>query len=110
MSVSAATASTERQSCEICAHLRAYGKTNTPGEIHCRHCHGSWSGVEAQHCVTCHRTFVNIRAADAHRGLVTDGRRKYRDGPCIAVEGVDGWREKRPGVWTNSREWTPPAA
>jgi hypothetical protein len=56
--------------CVVCEHADAHGwwGPNHQGRTHCRGCHGSWSiGTDIQHCVTCHRTFTNVRAADFHR-------------------------------------------
>lgn len=93
-------------SCDLCAERQAKGRPDRDPRIHCRRCHATWTGVEAQHCVKCHHTFVGITAADEHRyrrlpGNLTEDR-------CIDPATADGWREKRPGVWTNAREWAGP--
>ena len=77
-------------SCTICDHQRAYGRGDRD-PIHCRDCHRSWSGVEAQHALCCHLTFTTADAADDHR----------RADHCDPAA-TPGWRERRPGVWTNA--------
>lgn len=90
--------------CNTCEHLRTHGRQNG-GAIHCRECHQTWTGNDAQHCKRCHRTFSAISAADAHRyRRLPDGTTEDR---CVDPAVTDGWREKRPGVWTDAAEWRP---
>jgi len=81
--------------CETCVRRLTSGRSHLTDPVHCRRCHLTWTGNEAQHCVVCHRTFATITAADAHRRGV-----EHID-PAV----TEGWREKRPGVWTNSAAW-----
>lgn len=88
--------------CDTCTTLIAQGRTES-GPVHCRRCHSTWTGNEAQHCTRCHTTFSSISAADSHRyRKLPDGVSEDR---CVAPDPADGWREKRPGVWTNAAEW-----
>lgn len=88
--------------CATCDWRLVNGRASTD-PIHCRTCHATWTGNEAQHCTRCHHTFVGIGAAEAHRyRRLSDGRNEDR---CIDPAVTDGWREKRPGVWTNSDRW-----
>lgn len=84
--------------CRLCARLATQGRGNVD-RIHCRKCHGTWTGVEAQHCVRCHHTFANITAADSHRYYRED--KTYVD-RCVDPAITPGWRERRPGVWTDA--------
>ena len=81
--------------CEACEHRRQFGRGDQE-PIHCSDCHQSWGGVEAQHCVNCHVTFTNVLAAEAHEQWLRD-----EGWICHPVVGAEGWRERRPGVWTN---------
>ena len=89
--------------CTECERLLQRGRNSTD-PIHCRQCHQTWTGNEAQHCVKCHQTFVGIRAADEHRyhkqanGTLQD--------QCWNVSSRAPWRESRPGVWTNEPQMT----
>jgi hypothetical protein len=75
--------------CHICTHADAEGSWHDliPGLTHCRGCHATWGmRTEFQHCVMCHHTFTNWRAAKAHRGpegcrhpaTVKDGKGRNR--------------------------------
>lgn len=87
--------------CDTCADRRLNGRKDG-APIHCGDCHQTWTGNEAQHCTKCHRTFSTIAVADAHRFYKVDGVVVDR---CIDPSVTEGWREKRPGVWTNSEQW-----
>src|SRR4051794_37479940 len=92
----------EADVCPDCARLRKRGR-NDRDPIHCRSCHRTWSGVEAQHCVRCHMTFSSITAADHHRyRRLPNGA---TDDCCIDPPATEGWRELRRGVWTDSERW-----
>ena len=49
-------------SCELCADRLINGRASGD-PVHCRTCHATWGGNEAQHCVVCHKTFTGIGAA-----------------------------------------------
>lgn len=92
--------------CQTCDDRRINGRSGT-GPIHCGTCHQTWTGNEAQHCVRCHHTFSAISTADSHRyRRLPDNRNEDR---CIEPALTEGWREIRPGVWTDSAEWSGPA-
>ena len=80
--------------CEVCDHTKANGRQSLSDPIVCRRCHSSWTGTEAQHCVTCHLTFTSITSADKH--LTKQGRH-------LVPDPTAGWVESRPGVWA----WSP---
>lgn len=68
--------------CDTCLDLRANGRRSTGGPIHCRDCHQTWTGNEAQHCTRCHTTFATIADADGHhhqkpRIAPSVGRRRH---------------------------------
>jgi hypothetical protein len=88
--------------CATCADRHANGRPGN-GPIHCRTCHGTWTGNEAQHCVRCHHTFSSITAADSHRYRRLPDRRI--EDRCIEPALTEGWREMRPGVWTDAAVW-----
>lgn len=93
--------------CDTCQHRLTHGRADRD-PIHCRTCHSTWTGNEAQHCVRCHHTFSAVSSADAHRyRRLTGGTFEDR---CIDPAITDGWREKRPGVWTNADTWAGVAA
>lgn len=88
--------------CDACTDRLTRGRKGTD-PIHCRTCHQTWTGNEAQHCVICHMTFNGIVPADHHRNhRVKDaaGKARYIQ-RCIDPSVTDGWREVRPGVWTD---------
>ena len=37
--------------------------------FHCNVCGKSWTGVQMEHCKSCHETFNNTRAGDKHSGI-----------------------------------------
>jgi hypothetical protein len=81
--------------CPECINLLLRGRSKTTDPVHCGKCHKTWTGNEAQHCVTCHFTFTTIAAADAHR---------YPDwSDHVDPSITEGWREIRPGVYTNAK-------
>jgi hypothetical protein len=80
-----------RTDCPTCKDRKLHGGDGIHN--HCNRCHGDWSGREAQHCVRCHWTFPGIIVADRH--------------PCGRdLATVAGWREIRPGVWTDATPMT----
>lgn len=63
-------------SCEICAHAIEHDWFGlTQGTTHCprinqataKHCHATWSGFAAIHCVKCHRTFSSNSGLERHQ-------------------------------------------
>ena len=88
--------------CTDCARLAATGRREVD-PVHCQKCHATWTGNEAQHCTKCHRTFSGVSSSDHHRWRkLPDGTTEDR---CIDPAVTDGWREKRPGVWTDGATW-----
>lgn len=85
--------------CETCDDRLVHGrKDGSP--IHCRTCHLTWTGNEAQHCVVCHRTFNGLAPADKHRyHRMSDKRVMDR---CDNPEITPGWRQVRPNVWSDA--------
>lgn len=89
--------------CATCIDRRENGRPSG-GPIHCSRCHATWTGNEAQHCVRCHHTFSSITGADRHRYRRLVGNRT--EDRCIDPATTEGWREMRPGVWTDAALWT----
>lgn len=66
----------------------------------CARCGGTWSGLRAEHCDTCHQTFNSTAPGDQHRV----GDHHDRSRRCLTVAEMEdrGMARNARGLWVTS--------
>lgn len=79
----------------------------TDQRFHCNVCGKSWTGMQMEHCKSCHQTFNNTRAGDKHTyvGFVYAIVRKGKDFVQVLPDEIPAYTEKGYKVLSETNEF-----